>query len=323
MINKQTNKIVTVSGLISKEELGYCQCHEHLFIKKGRSAEINGALQIDDYKLTVSELHSYKNNGGKSIVDAQPLGCGRMAKNLLKASKETGINIIASTGFHKLEFYPERHWIFTISEDAFANLLIKDLENGMFTDADQGWPSSNISARAGIIKIAFEKNSSSNNYKKLVIAAAKASLKTGATIMCHTEKGEGAFEVIELLRSYNVIPENIIICHLDRRVDNLDYHYKIAETGVFLDYDTIGRFKYHSDKNEVKLIEKMIEKGYEDKLLLALDTTRNRHKSYGGDIGLSYLINNFIPLLKKNGIDNLKINKFTITNPAEALIRRQ
>jgi len=53
-----------------------------------------------------------------------------------------------------------------------------------------------------------------------------------------------------------------------------------------------------------------------------LDTTRERLKSYGSNIGLDYILAKFIPALKKYGINNDIINKITRKNPAEALTRR-
>ena len=61
-------------------------------------------------------------------------------------------------------------------------------------------------------------------------------------------------------------------------------HDAIAATGVYLDYDTIGRFKYHSDEEEVALLRHMCERGYTQRLLLSLDTTAQRMAAYGGDV---------------------------------------
>ena len=321
-MSKFKNNIMTVNGFISKSKLGHCQCHEHIFIEKGKPYNINPALCIDNYKMTVNELNVYKKMGGDTIVDAQPLGCGRMTENLIKASKATDVNIIASTGFHKLKYYPKNHWIYNIGQSEYKELLVKELITGMYTRNLYTFNSKQTSAKAGIIKIAVESKSFDGIYKKLLLSAARAANETGVTIMCHTDKGRGALEVIKLLMSNGVSPKSIIICHLDRRSDNIKFHQQVAKTGVFLDYDTIGRFKYHTDEEEIKLIINMIDKGYEDKLLISLDTTRERLKSYGGKIGLDYILTEFIPTLKKHGIKDTIIKKITKKNPAKAIIRR-
>ena len=67
-------------------------------------------------------------------------------------------------------------------------------------------------------------------------------------------------------------------------MENADYMLHVAGTGVYIEMDTIGRYKYHSDEEEVRLIRMLLDHGHEDRILLGLDTTRKRMKSYGGDM---------------------------------------
>lgn len=310
--------IMTVQGAIPGNLLGFCHSHEHLFISGGQSAKINPALKIDSLEKTVAELKSFKDNGGNSIVDAQPLGCGRMPGNLLKASIAGGVHIIAVTGFHKLIFYPPAHWIHSITETDFALLLESEFEKGMFIDGDTAFPSRRINARPGAIKTATDFEGVTGEYRRLLTAAAAAARETGAPILSHTEMGRGALEQIKLFTDCGVPVESIIICHLDRRLEDFDYQLKVAETGVFLEFDTIGRPKYHSDEDEVEFIKRMVAHGFEDRILLGLDTTSERLKSYGGTPGLDYLATGFIPMLKEAGLPDRVIRKFMIKNPARA-----
>jgi phosphotriesterase-related protein len=283
---------------------------------------VNPALRIDDFEKTVEELRMYKELGGQSIVDAQPVGCGRMAEYLAESSRKTGVNIIASTGFHKLIFYAEDHWIKCLDEDELADIFIHELEKGMFVDGDYKVPEKAVLSKAGVIKTASDGEGITPEYKKLFKAAARASKSTGFSILSHTEMGKHALEQIELFAKEGVNPDCVIICHLDRDLSDTEYHRAVAETGVFMEYDTIGRFKYHSDMEEAKFIAKMVELGFEDRILLGLDTTRDRLKSYGGKIGLGYIKQEFIPLLLEVGITEGIIEKFTIKNPSEALAKR-
>jgi len=59
---------------------------------------------------------------------------------LAEASKKAGVHIIASTGFHKLEYYDETHWIFSKDVDSLARLFIEEIENGMYLDGDEQYP---------------------------------------------------------------------------------------------------------------------------------------------------------------------------------------
>jgi predicted metal-dependent phosphotriesterase family hydrolase len=318
MMNQQNGLIMTVSGPIADTQLGFCHSHEHLFIRNGQSAKVNAALRIDSFKDTLEELSLYKQAGGQSIIDAQPVGCGRMAESLYQASVESKINVIASTGFHKTIFYPADHWIHTLDENKLADLFQDELENGMYTDGDMAIPVERISAKPGIIKTASDVEGITPKYRKLFEAAAMAAKRTGTPILSHTEMGKAALEQIRLFFDHGLPADSLIICHLDRTLDNYSYQRQVAETGVYLELDTIGRFKYHSDEAEVQFIAELVEEGFEDQILLGLDVTRERMRSYGGSTGLDYLVNNFIPLLKRAGLGDEVISKFFIRNPARA-----
>ncbi len=311
--------IQTVLGPVESQELGHCQCHEHLFIRKGRSFELNPALCMEDINKSTDELILYKNSLGKSLVDAQPVGCGRMADYLAGASQDSGVNIIASTGFHKLIFYREGHWIHSIGRNELAGLFVEELRNGMYTDGDSRFPSSGISSRAGIIKTAAAGEGVAGEYKKLFFAAASASLQTGAPIMCHLENRKDALSIVEFFTGFGVPPSKIILCHLDRAFYDAGFHIEMAEKGVYLEYDTVGRFKYHSDETEIELIKQLVSSGHTERILLGLDTTNLRLKSYGGEIGLDYILKTFMGKMLKAGISEEAVRKFTVKNPAKAL----
>lgn len=311
--------IQTVAGSVENHELGFCQCHEHIFIRKGRSFEINPALWMEDINKSTDELILYRNSSGRSLADAQPVGCGRMAGLLLQASRNSGVNIIASTGFHKLIFYRQEHWIHSIGREELTGLFVDEILTGMYADGDDGFPSLRTSAKAGIIKTAAAGEGVAGEYKKLFAAAAEASLRTGAPIMCHLDKQQDAFSVIKFLTDLGVQSSNIILCHLDRAYYDAEFHIRAAQTGVYLEYDTIGRFKYHSDEAEITLIKQLIRSGHTGQILLGLDTTNRRLKNYGGEIGLDYIRRIFIDKMLKAGITEEAVENFTVDNPSKAL----
>lgn len=315
--------IMTVSGPIDPSDMGFCHSHEHLFLAQGQSGQVNPALCLDDFNKTVEELNLFHRSGGTTIVDAQPLGCGRMAGNLVKASARTGVNIIAATGFHKLIFYPRGHWIYSQDEFELAELLISEWEKGMYVDGDQGLPTNRIPAKPGVIKTATDIEGVDQTYRRLFRAAALASRETGLPLLSHTEMGKGALEQVELFLTQGVPADSVIICHLDRKIEDTAYALRVAETGVYLEFDTIGRYKYHSDEEEAKFIVKMVEHGFEDRILIGLDTTRERMLSYGGDLGLDHILLKFLPLLREFGLPAQTIAKFTGANPAQAFANYQ
>ena len=123
--------IRTVKGDLDPDALGWCQCHEHIFVADGPSRRVSAALYMDDFEKSLSETRLYQKAGGSSFVDAQPHGCGRMAADLQKVSEQTGVNIIACTGFHKTEFFEDLDWLKRQTEDTLARIYIHEVTTGM------------------------------------------------------------------------------------------------------------------------------------------------------------------------------------------------
>lgn len=321
--------IRTVTKDISPGELGYCQCHEHLFLAEGKSSRLVPSLLLQDYDRTASELRVYREKGGCAVVDCQPVGCGRMASELLRASRETGVLVVASTGFHKLDFYEEGHFVHTLPMEELAELFSAEITQGMTVDNVNGEniPRIRGEARAGIIKTASDgrdirlEEGTLPTYKKLFQAAAAVSKVTGVPIITHLEMGGGAGSILDVLTAGGVSPENIILCHIDRAVskEKLPRDLEAARSGAFLELDTIGRFKYHSDEAEARYIWDLCDKGFESRILIGLDTTNQRMKSYGGSIGLDYILETFRETLRRHGMGDRLFHRFTVENPQNAL----
>ncbi|MDO4322552.1 MAG: hypothetical protein Q4C61_08480 [Lachnospiraceae bacterium] len=307
--------IMTVQGPVCPEELGFCQCHEHLAISKGTSWEKSPVLLIDDLEKSTQEAARLMKSGGGTVVDAQPGGCNRIEKNLLAISKKTGLNIVASTGFHKLCFYPEGHWLFTLSEDELRGIFIHELTAGMFSNIDTEFHSDCSSIRAGIVKMALDTEGLTPIYRKLFAAGAEAARAADVPVMVHIEQGSDPIALFHFLKERRVPPKRMIFCHMDRAIPDLEIHKQLLAEGIFLEYDTIGRFKYHSDLREIEIFQTMLSEGFGDQLLFSLDTTRARLKSYEEQaIGLDYLFTSFLPLMRHCGIAEGQIEKISHSN---------
>ena len=119
--------------------------------------------------------------------------------------------------------------------------------------------------------------------------------------MTHTELSQYGLEQAQFLIEAGIAPEHIMISHMDRVID-IEKNAGLAELGVFLEYDTIARFKYHSNEDEVKLISEMVGRSFGRQILLGMDTTRERMQAYGGEIGLTYIKATFLPENRAQGI---------------------
>lgn len=312
--------IHTVLGQVAPEQLGFTQCHEHILLRRGRSFEINPALCIEDREKSLQEVRDYRRAGGSALVEAQPVGCGRISRGLEEISKASGVHIVASTGFHKMIFYPEGHWIHRIEEQALAEIFTEELVEGMLSEADGELTPDRQAARAGIIKTALDSCGLTETYQRLFRAAVRAHRNTGAPIMVHIEKGSPPAELARALRDWGADPEKIYFCHMDRACGSREMFLRVLDAGISLEFDTIGRYKYHSDAFELELIKGILDLGYESQLLFSLDTTRERLKAYTAEaVGLTYILKTFLPAMENAGITKRQIEKIAVENPAGIL----
>jgi phosphotriesterase-related protein len=308
----------TVTGDHVSHSLGFTHCHEHLFVFQSHYTNLQKRLILDDFDKTKMEVIVFRKSGGGTIVDAQPFGAGRHPLFLNRLSRETGVRIIASTGLHKRAFYKPDFWSLNASSAELAALFISEIEEGMYVFDLQDLFGRRCDIRAGIIKIASDEEGITSYYTKVFDAAVHAHRETGAPIMTHTELSKDGMEQAEYLIDKGVGPRSIIISHMDRVID-IERNLNLARLGVFLQYDTIARPKYHSDEDEVTLIGTLVQKGCSDRILLGMDSTRRRFLSYDGTVGLDFLKNKFISMLKRSGIGEEHIELMTRKNPQAAL----
>ena len=298
---------VTVTGKVETGMLGFCQMHEHLYVSEGPATRMNPDLLIDSADLSAAEALRYRASGGGTIVDCQPGGAGRNASVLYEISRKTGIHIITVTGFHLPVFYEPGDAVLTAGEDTLYGLFSGELAEGC-REAPEVKP--------GAVKAAIGKDGCTGQTETCYRAAARAAAEAEVPLIVHTEKGYDAVKAVDLALQAGAKIRQILICHADRQADNYSVHEEIAATGAMMEYDTIGRFKYHDDASEIRLIRHMIDRGYLKQLLLSLDTTNRRMTSYGGGIGLDYLQKTFLPSLSAEGITEEEIRQITINNPA-------
>jgi phosphotriesterase-related protein len=300
--------IRTILGDIPPESLGWCQCHEHLFVADGPSRQVSRALYMDDYDKSLAELKLYRHAGGASLVDAQPYGCGRMARELARASQESGVNIVAVTGFHKTEFIEDG--VLDKGGDRLTRIYIDEVTQGM----------EGLSARAGLVKCAAVPGEmdASPAYAMLFDAAAHAAAETSAPVLVHTDTGADVMRLLEYFSRFGIAPSRVIICHMDRSCADVRVHEAAAQAGAYLEYDTIHRLKYSSDEAELDLIAHMAERGYLSRLLVGMDTTNERLKSYGAAFGLDFILETFRYRLTER-IGQAATDAITVSNPAVAL----
>ena len=316
--------ITTVLGDIDARELGHCQPHEHIYILEIPAVFHDTDTWLNNLPKTVEELKTYRAAGGRSIMDPQPIGTGRDAQALRTISILSGVNIIGCTGYHIPSLYTEDHWIFSLSEEKLTGLFVDEIENGMYISGCYEYPRYQTDIRAGGIKamlLAEGIRSMGGKVERLLRAAGKAAVQSGTPLMIHTEYGQGVLEALDLLESVGLSLEHVIVCHADRRENDLSVFESILERGAYMEFDSIDLFAEENLEYELSLFQNVIRLGYEDRILSATDSMASRMKAYGGRYGIDYLITEFMPKLASCGVPRETLDKIVTDNPARALSR--
>ena len=223
---------MTVTGEVGVDALGHTQCHEHLLISPGVGGEMNSALCMDDVDKSTEEVAHYVRAGGKTVIDAQPGGCNRMEKELAEIARCTDTHIVASTGFHKMLFYPEDHGVFRESALRLEEFFYDELTESMKEDIDKEWPGRPTESRAGIVKMALDTDFNAR-YQKLFEAGISAAKAADRPMMIHIEKGSDPAMLVDFLDRRDAL-KHVIFCHMDRTVKDLSIHRYVAEAGSIL-----------------------------------------------------------------------------------------
>ena len=310
----------TVCGTLCRENLGHCQPHEHIYITSTVDQLTCELTCINNLAKSIEEIRNYRRAGGMTAVDANPLATGRDPLGLKDISRITGVNLIAVTGYHIPKFYPRGHWIYTEPEERLEELFVSELQKGMNLGGSYYYPEYQTDIRAGLIKAVITSAGMEDAQTvKCLTAAGKAAVRTGASIMVHTENRDVLRMIDFLAGRIGVATESIIVCHVDRQVEDLSIHEQVASTGVFMEYDTITLLKVHNNASEIRMLLHMIEKGFLDQILISTDPETNRLNAYGGLVGIDYILKHFLPLLKLAGVSEEEIRRITVENPARAL----
>lgn len=280
--------------------------HEHMTIDLS-GVKNNIDCKLNDFEKTKKELLRLKELGVTRIVDVTNMGMGRNVEFITRLEKETGIEILMSTGYYKEPFFPKE----------VEKLSIEKLEEKLINDIKIGIDGTNKKATfIGEIGTGFEKMTSLE--EKVFIVASRVQKKTGVYISTHTSLGKLGHEQLDIIEKNEGNLEKVILGHTDLSKD-IHYIETLLKRGVYISFDTIGKINYLSEEKRIEYIKYLCDRGWENKILLSVDLTRQSHLKENGGIGYSYLLEEFVPKLLENGVELEKIEKFLVENPKKIL----
>jgi phosphotriesterase-related protein len=294
-----------VLGWLDAATLGQTQCHEHLSLDI--TAAFDETYLLNDLTIVGDDLRAAAAAGLHTVVDVGTDDHRRSATFLRDLAGRSGVQVIASTGYWRDGFYPQ--YLTDESTEQVAEHLIADLTTGI----------GGTDVRAGVIgEIGSEAGGMSPLAEKAFRASAIAAQATGAAIATHTPEGIDAIFQLDLLCGSGVDPARVLVGHVDC-LDDADMHAEIARRGAFVGYDRVGILRYQTDEVRVRLVLEMLERGHRDQLILSTDLATQRRMRVQGQPGYSYLLEVFVPELKKHGVDDHTLWHILVNNPCRLL----
>ncbi|MFT4219660.1 MAG: aryldialkylphosphatase [Microbacterium sp.] len=315
--------IRTVLGDVAPETLGATNYHEHLF----QVSPLLPGDELDDEQASTREAAALRDSGFAAMVDATPLGLGRDAEAIARASATTGLRVVATTGRHREAHYAASHPLREWGMARLTERLVADVRDGMPRDepavlrGDHSAVAASPSGppvRAGLLKAGIDYWRISPFEHETLDAVAAAHVATGAAVMVHLEFCTAAHEVLDLLADGGVAPHRVVLAHADRDPDP-GLHAELAARGAYLGYDGFARPRTRSDAELLELAERVVALGAVGRVVLGGDVARRtRYVAYGGMPGLAYLGERYLPRLRERLGEEIVASMLT-ANPARLL----
>lgn len=249
--------INSVLGPLDTANLGFTLMHEHLIVASaGIPQNYTELLGAGFMERIVNGLTQAKEGGIDTVVDATTLDLGRDVTVLAEASRRTGVNIIACTGW----WLDMPRFLTGVSADQFAQLFIREIEEGI----------AGTDIKAGILKAASDILGVTQGEEAVLRGVARAHLKTNVPIMLHSySPGQVGRQQLAILKEEGV---NLRRVKMDHSNDTTDVEYLtwLLEQGCYLGLDRYpGRNA--SPLARTKTMKALLDAGYGKRLLPSHD----------------------------------------------------
>lgn len=297
--------IATVLGEVPVEDLGVTDYHEHLYVEPPAWLhKIDPDFALSDESKSAQELDAWARAGGRTFVELTAPDFGRNLEAVRRiAERVPGVHVIVTTGYNR-PYYMGR-WVVEADETEMIRACEREVTHGI----------AGTGIRAAVVKAGTEYNVFDTAGRKLLRVAAATHRATGVPIITHTTAGTLGLEQVAYLAEQGVPPRRIALSHMDRLLD-FEAHAEIARRGAYLGYDCPGKTKYGPDSARIQFIRRMLDAGLGRSILLGNDLGRPSYwRAYGGGPGLDYILTQFVPRMRTEGIEQTAIDDFLVHNP--------
>jgi phosphotriesterase-related protein len=301
--------LYTTLGPRRRDQLGTILPHEHVFVDL-RTPDQPGYAQADAdavVALMAPEIEAIKAQGVTALVECTTGGVGRRADIDLAVSKATDFPIVVPTGNYREPWIPA--WVADASE--------VELEQWMASELTQGIEDSGVVA--GWIKLSAGDDGITALEARILRAAARVSIQTGAVIGSHTIRGRVVMDQLDILAAEGCPAQRFISIHTQEEKD-FGLHKALVDRGAWIEYDHVGRAP---DDVLVAMVTRALEAGLGEHLLLSHDLGWYDPAQPGGGTPKPYthLVGSLLPALKAAGVTPPTLSQLTADNPFNAFAR--
>lgn len=316
-----SRRIATVTGDVAPADMGPTLMHEHLMV--GYPGWESDSLRPGPNRrqmLAVCEdrIAEMRSHGVTTMIDPCPNDLGRDVGFMAEVAARTGFRVICATGLYKEEEGGSAYWKFRANfgagADSITELFVKELTDGI---GDTG-------VRAGIIKVATGSPTITPYERMILLAAAKASVETGAPITTHTDHGALGDEQQKILTEAGVPAHRIIIGH-SCGTDDHAYHMRLVAGGSYLGFDRFGIEMLQPDARRVASLLALIRRGAGSRVVVSHDSVWcwrgepiPNSEDFAELLALwtpSHFFERIVPQLKEGGATDADIHMLLVENP--------
>ena len=348
MTSGPSGQVQTVLGPVDPDSLGVTHTHEHLlsdqacylavpdeasersWIQAPFSMDRRGATLSkfpyfpDNYELldeeeAIREALRFRHAGGGTLVDVTNRGIARDPLALTRISRATGLNVVMGGGYYIPLSHPRG--FDSVSEDEVFEEIVCDIVDGV----------GSTGVSTGVIGELGNLWPPSDSETKVLRAAARAQIETGAPILIHPGfHPDSPSHIVGVLLAAGADPSRVIIGHLDF-ISSLETIEWLVGTGCFMEWDIFGTEDSNlaagspppilvpTDVQRIERIERVVELGAGDRVLIGHDVCMKFHRAEHGGKAYDHILSNIVPRMRRRGFADSDITAILVDNPARAL----
>jgi len=216
------------------------------------------------------------------------------------------VNIVAVTGWNRGDYGEEAR---DAGDDELVAIMLGDLLDGM----------DGTTARAGVAKLGTSDGVVLPVEERIARAVGRVQAETNCPVITHTTRGTMAPEQLDLLTSAGADLSRVAVSHMDQ---NLDFGLldELCARGAYVIFDGCSKTKYAPDSARIAMLRRLVDAGRAERLLVSGDMGRRSYlRAYGGGPGFGYILDDFVPRLRREGFSEELVETIFVSNPARWL----